>query len=86
MVELSIKKDGVDFLTTGVSYSDELGEDVLSQKEMSTDNDNLLQYLDSLDSVEELDIPNIPNSYHLTLEEINKICQIENLNHKKNIL
>ena len=73
LLELSVNKDGVNFLTTGVSYSDELGEDVLFQKEMSTDKDSLMQYLSSLESVDDLDISMIPNSYFLEMEDIYNI-------------
>ena len=85
LVELSINKDGVDFLTTGVSYSDELGEDMLSQKEMSGDKDNLLQYLYSLESIEELNISNISNSYHLGNEDVINIYNMNLMNKKRTI-
>lgn len=84
-VELLVNKDGVNFLTTGVSYSDELGEDVLSQKEMSTDKDSLIQYLSSLESVDDLDISTIPNSYYLKNEDIINICNM-NLTSRRKIV
>jgi len=85
LVELSINKDGVNFLTTGVSYSDELGEDVLSQKEMSTDKDSLMKYLSSLESIDDLDISMIPNSYFLKNEDVINIYNMNLINKKKTI-
>ena len=60
---------------------------MLSNKEMSTDKDVLLQYLYSLESIEDLEISSIPNSYHLDLKDIDNIYNMDFINKKNhNIL
>lgn len=82
-IEVSVKNEGIDFITTGVIYFKEFNEYMLSNKEMSTDKDVLLQYLYSLESIEDLDISSIPNSYHLDLKDIDNIYNMDFINKKK---
>ena len=51
---------------------------------MVEDKNNLLEYLYSLESIEELDIATIPNSYHLDLEDINIIYEMNIIEKKSN--
>ena len=83
-IELSINNGIIDFITNGVEFIEDINEYSITQKEIGSDKNNLLEYLNSLESIEDLDITTIPNSYHLDLEDISSIYEMSIIDKKSN--
>lgn len=83
-IRISLNNENVDFITSGMEFIEDINKYSMIQKEMSTDKNNLLEYLYSLESLEDLDIATIPNSYHLNLEDINSIYEMNIIKKKSN--
>lgn len=80
-IHLLLKNENISLEVLGVDYVEDIGEYAIITKDISYNKNNLLQYLSSLENLEDLYISAIINSYHLNLDDIDNIY---NMNFMKN--
>lgn len=84
-INLSLKNENISLEVVGVEYIEDINEYSITQKDTSYEKNNLLQYLSSLENLQDLDISSITNSYVLSLDDINNIYNMNFMQNNINV-